>query len=161
MPAKELPFCTMKVFVMYWGNEFLASVFTCMCTYSSSASLICSSASEKLMACSAVETGRKKKSLVIGNKCRYFIAQHKSNWGLIDGACQKIISLFLARNFLQPQNTYSKERGKISAFLIASPYRPWVAVWVIDWLNETGLLSWLLTDWHWLTHWLTETGLLS
>ena len=71
------------------------------------------------------------------------------------------ISLFPERNFLQPQNTYSKEREKISAFLNSSPYRHWVAVWVIDWLTETGLLSWLLTHWHGLTDWLTETGLLS
>ena len=80
------------------------------------------------------------------------------------------ISLFLA--FCSRRTLRVKKGGKISAFLISSPYRHWVAVWVIDWLKLGCCLGyWLtdtdrLTDWNWvavlvidwltLTDWLTD-----
>ena len=101
-----------------------------------------------------------KTSLVKRNKCLYFIAQLKSNWGLIDGACQ-IYPCFLQETFCSRRTLRVKKGGKISAFLISSPYRHWVAVWVIDWLKLGCCLGYWLTDTDRLTDWLTETGLLS
>ena len=101
-----------------------------------------------------------KTSLVIRNKCLYFIAQLKSNWGLIDGGCQ-IYPCFLQETFCSRRTLRVKKGGKISAFLISSPYRHWVAVWIIDWLKLGCCLGYWLTDTDRLTDWLTETGLLS
>ena len=94
-----------------------------------------------------------KTSLVIRNKYLYFIAQFKSNWGLIDGACQ-IYPCFLQETFCSRRTLRVKKRGKISAFLISSPYRHWVAVWVIDWLKLGCCLGYWLTDTDRLTDWL-------
>ena len=96
----------------------------------------------------------KKTSLVIGNKCLYFIAQLKSNWGLTDGTCQIYqYPCFLQETFCSHRTLTVKKGGKcISNFFALQTRGCCLGYWL---KAETVLLSWLLTDWP------TETGLMS
>ena len=110
-----------------------------------------------------------KTSLDIGNKCLYFIAQLKSKWALIDGACQ-IYPCFLQETFCSHRTLTVKKGGKcISNFFALQSLgcclgywltnETGVAVMIIDWLTDRNWVNVLIIDW--LTDWNRVIGLMT